>query len=141
MALSASLCGTNHERFMVYIGRIRLVRGRVELKSTETQLDGGQWQWTATGKAANGRSHSLFSQCRASGADLLVLAWGKRSASRRFLVLPLRALKRPRQVQPLRNQHLERTAGALASVFKPWAVVRAAELRGAVAACLAELSP
>jgi len=27
MALSASLCGANHERFMVYIGRIRLVRG------------------------------------------------------------------------------------------------------------------
>jgi hypothetical protein len=61
-------------------GRPRRKR-TVELKATETKDDKGFWRWYAHGRGKNGKPHSLLSQCTASGADTLLLAWKENAQS------------------------------------------------------------
>ena len=88
---------------------------RVELKATETPI-GNAWSWTACGTARNGKPHSLWSQCRAAGSGVLLLAFKRGSGRRRFFVVGLAAARRA-AVRALQKQCLQRTMASLTRLF------------------------
>ena len=93
---------------------------RVEIKAAETPC-GRQWQWSAKGTSANGRPLSLLSQCRVSGAEVLLLVWKPQGGQRLFLVLHLPRLLQ-RQARALQVLTLKRSIDNLEREFGKSAV-------------------
>jgi hypothetical protein len=116
----------------------------VELKCTHSyevaeRTGAKRWAFQAHGKAKNGAKHSLWSQCRASGAAILLLSWKPPGGARSYFPMLL-ADSSTTQRRMLRVRCLKRTEEELEHDFGPKGegrrTVLATGLEGALAALL-----
>jgi len=108
----------------------------VELKATESPEPAATgepfWAFHAHGKAKNGKKHSLWTQCQASGAQILVLASRRGTTGRWcFMVVHLGGL-RTAQRRALQLRTLKGRIADLAETFE-CSPVGSARLLGEVA--------